>query len=113
MRLVVHGLGRMGMQIARKLAKGGHTVYAHNRSQAPMDEAIGYGCIAVQTKQDAVKAFGDEPGIVWVMLPAEISDAEIIEWSTLLAPGSTIINGANADFRDTAKLSKKLKDAGL
>jgi Trk K+ transport system NAD-binding subunit len=32
MKIAVHGLGRMGMQIARKLAENGHEVIAHNRS---------------------------------------------------------------------------------
>lgn len=113
MKLVVHGLGRMGMQIARKLAEGGHTVYAHNRSQAPIDKAVSYGCKAAATKDEAVAAFGGEPGTVWVMLPDEISDETVLGWCKLLAPGSTIINGANADFRRTAELNEQVKAAGM
>lgn len=113
MKLAIHGLGRMGMQIARKLAEDGHTVYAHNRSQEPIDEAVSYGCIAAATKEDVVAAFGTEPATVWVMLPDEISDETVLEWCEVLTPGSTIINGANADFRRTAELNKRVVAAGM
>lgn len=112
MKVAIHGLGRMGMQIARKLAEAGHEVYAHNRSPEPIEEAVRYGCVASHTKDDVVAAFGSEPGIVWVMLPAEISDDEVAEWSALLAPKSIIINGANSDFRQTAKLNMVVSAAG-
>jgi len=47
MKIAIHGLGRMGMQIARKLAESGeHTVIAHNRSAEPIDEAASYGALA-------------------------------------------------------------------
>lgn len=120
MKIAVHGLGRMGMQIARKLAEAGHEVHAHNRSPEPIDEAVSYGCVPAHTKDDVIAAFGNEPAVVWVMLPAEISDDEVAEWSALLAPGSTIVNGANSDFLQTAKLNmvvsaagKKLVDVGV
>ena len=41
MKIAVHGLGRMGMQIARKLAEADHTVFAHNRSRS--DASMGTG----------------------------------------------------------------------
>jgi 6-phosphogluconate dehydrogenase len=40
MKIAVAGLGRMGMQIARKLAEGGHEVLAQNRSPEKVDEAV-------------------------------------------------------------------------
>lgn len=113
MKLAVHGLGRMGMQIARKLAEGGHEVIAHNRSSEPIDEAVGYGAIAAYTKDDVVAAFADDPAIVWVMLPAEITDDEIAEWTALLPARSIIINGGNSDFRNTRSLNKVVAAAGM
>ena len=112
MKIAVHGLGRMGMQIARKLAEAGHEVYAHNRSPEPIEEAVSYGCKPAHTKDDVVAAFGEEPAIVWVMLPAEISDDEVAEWSALLPNKSIIINGANSDYSQTAKLNMVVAAAG-
>lgn len=112
MKIAVHGLGRMGMQIARKLAEAGHEVYAHNRSPEPIDEAVSYGCMPAHTKAEVAAAFADTPAIIWVMLPAEVTDEAIAEWNTVLPAGSVIISGANADFRQTAKLSAVVSAAG-
>ncbi len=113
MKIAIHGLGRMGMQIVRKLAEGGHEVIAHNRSTEPIDEAVGYGASAAYTKDDVVAAFGDVSAVVWVMLPAEITDDEVAEWTALLQPGSIIINGANSDWRDTQKMNQVVKAAKM
>lgn len=112
MKIAVHGLGRMGMQIARKLVEGGHNVAAHNRSIEPINEAVAYGALSCQTKQDVVDFFGDEQVIIWVMLPSEVTDDQVSEWSNLLPAGSLIVNGANSDFRHTTALNENLKAAG-
>jgi 6-phosphogluconate dehydrogenase len=43
MKIAISGLGRMGGQIAQKLAEGGHEVIAHNRSPEPVDLAASHG----------------------------------------------------------------------
>lgn len=106
MKIAIHGLGRMGMQIARKLAEGGHEVIAHNRSIEPIEEAVGYGATAAQTKDDVVAAFSGEQAVVWVMLPSEITDDEVAEWTALLPKNSILINGGNSNFRNTQSLNK-------
>lgn len=114
MKIAVHGLGRMGMQIARKLAESGaHEVYAHNRSHEPIEEAVGYGAKAAYTAEEVAAAFGDEPAVVWVMLPAEITADMITAWTKLLRPGSIIINGANYDYRDEPAVNQVVKAAGM
>jgi 6-phosphogluconate dehydrogenase len=113
MKIAIQGLGRMGMQIARKLAESGeHTVLAHNRHSEPIDEAVTYGAIAAYDKQDIVKAFEGEQAVVWVMLPAEIVDAQVAEWLELLPKNSIIIDGGNSDYRSTQKLNEIVLAAG-
>lgn len=112
MKIAVHGLGKMGIQIARKLAEDGHGVIAHNRSQGPIDEAVSYGATAALTKQDVVAAFGESQVVLWIMLPAEIVDDQVDEWLQLLPTGSIIVDGGNSDFRLTQKLSQKIAEKG-
>jgi 6-phosphogluconate dehydrogenase len=112
MKIAVHGLGRMGMQIARKLAENGHEVIAHNRSTAPIAEAAGYGATAADTKDDVLKAFGQEQAVVWIMLPSEIVDQELDAWLDLLPKKSIIIDGGNSDYRLTRGRNKKVQDRG-
>jgi 6-phosphogluconate dehydrogenase len=113
MKIAIQGLGRMGMQIARKLAESGeHTVIAHNRHHEPIDEAVTYGAVAAYEKADVLREFGDEQVVIWIMLPDAIVDAQVDEWLALVPKGSIIIDGGNSDFRNTKKLNEVVKAAG-
>lgn len=113
MKIAVQGLGRMGLQIARKLSEDGHEVIAHNRSREPIDEAVGYGAKPAYTKQEVLDAFGGERAVVWIMLPAEIVDEHLDEWLELLPRGSIIIDGGNSDFRLTKQRNERVKAKGM
>jgi 6-phosphogluconate dehydrogenase len=93
----------MGMQIARKLSEGGHTVIAHNRSKEPVDQAVAYGAVAAYDKQAVVRAFEGEQLILWLMIPSDAVDQELEEWLKLVPSGGIIIDGGNSDFRLTGK----------
>ena len=81
MNIAISGLGRMGGQIAQKLAESGHHVIAHNRSRAPIDEAVGYGAKPAYTKEEVLAAFGGEQVVLWIMIPADVVDADVGERS--------------------------------
>jgi len=112
MKIAVAGLGKMGMQIARKLAEDGHEVYAQNRHPDKVDTAVGYGAKAAYTKEDVVKAFAGDRLILWIMIPAEVIDAELDEWLKLAPKGSLFIDGGNSDFRLDKERSEKVSVAG-
>jgi len=113
MKIAVHGLGRMGMQIAQKLAESEHTLIAHNRSKDKIDQAAGFGAVAAYEKTDVLQAFQGEQPIIWIMLPAEVVDAEVEEWLQILPQGSILVDGGNSDYRLTQKLNAHLKAAGM
>ncbi len=113
MTIAIQGLGRMGLQIARKLSEDGHTVIAHNRSREPIDEAVSYGAKPAYTKEEVLAAFGGEQVVLWIMLPADVVDAQLDEWLALLPKGSIIIDGGNSDFRLTKKRNEKVKAASM
>jgi 6-phosphogluconate dehydrogenase len=107
MKIAVHGLGRMGMQIAKKLAVDPtHTVIAHNRSPEPVQEAAAAGAVATSTKQEVLDAFGGDQVVIWLMLPDEVAEAQLKEWLELVPAGSVIIDGGNSDFRRTREHAK-------
>lgn len=112
MKIAIAGLGRMGSQIARKLAEDGHEVIAHNRSPEPIDEVTRYGAKAAYSKDDVIKAFAGQPAAVWLMLPADVVDGQLEEWLKLLPGGSTIIDGGNSDFRLTRRRAGLIKESG-
>lgn len=107
MKIIISGLGRMGMQIANKLSTDGHEVVAHNRSPESVDEAAKNGATPAYTIQEAVDAFNGEPALVWLMVPANVIDSVIDEWLEHLPEGSNIIDGGNSDYRgDQARADK-------
>lgn len=101
MKIAVHGLGKMGIQIAEKLARDGHTLIAHNRSAGPIEQAAAFGAVAAYTKEDVLQQFGQDQVIVWLMLPAEVVESEIAAWLDIMPKGSILIDGGNTDFRKT------------
>lgn len=113
MKIAIVGIGRMGMQIARKLSENGHDVIAHDLNRDPVDAAVAYGVTAAYTKQDVADAFNGEQFVLWVMIPADYVDDELDQWIELMPKGSTVIDGGNSDFRLTKKRAQKFTEAGL
>lgn len=101
MKIAIHGLGKMGMQIAEKLTQEGHTVIAHNRSPEPIATAAAFGATPAHTKEEVAKAFGQDQAIIWLMVPAAVVEGELNAWLAILPAGSILIDGGNSDFRQT------------
>jgi 6-phosphogluconate dehydrogenase len=112
MKIAISGLGRMGMQIARKLHENGHTVVAHNRSPGPIDEMKARGATASYTKDDVIAAFAGEQAIIWLMVPADVVDAELDDWLSRVPKGTIFIDGGNSDFRQTKIHAQRVTDHG-
>jgi len=112
MKIAITGLGRMGSQIARKLAEDNHEVIAHDRSNEPIDEATKYGAIPAYDKQTVIDSFNGQQVVLWIMIPAEVVGGELDNWLEILPKGSIIIDGGNSDYRDDKKRSLKVFEAG-
>jgi 6-phosphogluconate dehydrogenase len=107
------GLGRMGLNMTRRLVRGGHRVVAWNRSPAPVAEVERDGAIGAHTLVDLVERL-TPPRAVWLMLPAgRVTTQFIEEVAPLLAPGDTIVDGGNANFRDSQRRADDLTARGF
>ena len=113
MKIAITGLGRMGGQIAQKLAENGHEVIAHNRSHEPIDEAVTHGAIAAYNQQDVIDNFNGQPVVLWIMLPAEIIDTQLDKWLDILPAGSIVIDGGNSDYRGDSARADRAKAKGV
>ncbi len=109
MKIIVQGLGKMGMQITRKLIEDQHQVIVLNRSQQPVVTASQFGAIPATDKQNAISHFNSDQVIVWIMLPAEIISDQVDQWLKILPKNSIIIDGGNSDYRNTQKLSSYIE----
>jgi len=112
MKIAISGLGKMGMQIVRKLKEDGHEVIAHDVNKAAVGEAKTFGAQEAYEIQHVVDAFGGEKAVLWIMVPSDVVDETLDNWIKIVPKGSIIIDGGNSDFRLTKERAKKVEAAG-
>lgn len=116
MKIALAGLGKMGAQIARKLAENGHEVVAFDLSEGAstaLAQLAVEGITVTKSKQEVVDAFDGKQFVLWLMIPSDYVGAEIEDWLKLMPKGSTIIDGGNSDYRLTRERAKQVEVAGL
>ncbi len=113
MELGIVGLGRMGGNIARRLAADGHVCVVYDLDRAAMDALIAQGTIGADSLLDLVRRLAP-PRCVWVMLPAGApTEAAITALAEAMAPGDTLIDGGNTYYRDDIRRAKALAEKGV
>jgi 6-phosphogluconate dehydrogenase len=113
MDLVLAGLGRMGANMARRLHDAGHHVVTWNRSEQKIRELMAEGLDGAPTPAEAVAKL-PTPRVVWLMLPAgDATEAAMEEFARSLTAGDTIIDGGNANFKDSKRRHALLAERGI
>jgi 6-phosphogluconate dehydrogenase len=114
MRLAMVGLGRMGRNMARRLARSGHEVVAWNRTQnkATALAAEEPRVTAVQELADLAAALA-RPRLVWLMLPADVVDEHLTALAEILEAGDAVVEGGNSDYQDDPRRAKLLEARGI
>ncbi len=113
MEIGMVGLGRMGGNMAQRLLRGGHTVVAFDQSASALAANVSEGAAGADSVADLVGRLAP-PRAVWLMLPAgEVTEASMEELGGLLAPGDAIIDGGNANYKETLRRGKTLAERGI
>ncbi|HNF95616.1 MAG TPA: NAD(P)-binding domain-containing protein, partial [Anaerolineales bacterium] len=114
MELALIGLGKMGLNMAKRLTKGGHRVIGYARTKETVDGAVKEGIEGAYSVEEAVGKLTSSPKAVWVMVPAGATTTETIEKvAALLKPGDIIIDGGNSNYKDTIKHAEMLEAKGI
>ena len=114
MEIGIYGLGRMGANMAVRLARGGHRVVASNRSAGPVAEAAAQGAEPAYTLEEMVAKLQERPRIVWLMVPSgQVTDEALHHAMSLLAPGDIIVDGGNSNYKDTQRRAAEVQAAGM
>jgi 6-phosphogluconate dehydrogenase len=113
MQLGIIGLGRMGGNIARRLMKNGHEVFAYDHSADSIETLAKEGAKATTGLEDMIQQMA-KPRALWVMLPAGDPTEQTIETlGQMLEPGDTIIDGGNTYYKDDLRRAKALAEKGI
>jgi len=110
MRIAIVGLGRMGMNMAKRLLLGGHEVVAYNRTSQKTDELVGEGAIGAHSLDELIENL-TPPRIVWLMLPAgKAVDDHIGQLMRLLSADDIVVDGGNTYYKDDIRRSELLSE---
>lgn len=106
MKIGMVGLGKMGGNMATRLRRHGHDVVGYDRSSDKRD---------VDSLQALVAGLeGEQRRAVWLMVPAGApTGATIAELGRLLDRGDLVVDGGNANFRDSQRHAAQLADHGI
>lgn len=114
--LGIIGLGKMGSGLALQLAEKDWKVVAYNRSREKTDALVGKGVDASYSLQELTEKL-ESPKIIWLMLTAGEATENMLFGENgivkLLKPGDTIIEGGNANFKDSQRRSSELEKLGI
>ena len=103
MKLGMIGLGRMGSNMAQRIARGGHQVVGFDPNSQARKALETHGAGSADSLA-ALVAVLPAPRAVWLMVPAgEITDATLSELLSLLDAGDTVIDGGNSNYKDTVR----------
>ena len=107
------GLGRMGGNMAQRLARAGHRVVGFDPSAAARTAAAANALDARDALESLVGAL-DAPRALWLMVPAGAAvDSTLDALVPLLAPGDVVIDGGNSNYKDSQRRARELAARGI
>ncbi len=114
MQIGIYGLGKMGANMARRLARGGVKPALLNRTfQVAQSLAEETGSLACESEQAWLDKL-DAPRIAWLMLPAgEATETAIQDLLPRLKAGDILVNGANGYYQDAQRHATLLAQKGV
>ncbi len=113
MQIGMVGLGRMGGNMARRLARGGIQVAGYDRDEALRSALRAEGVHTVDALGQLAAAL-EAPRVVWLMVPAgAATDDAIGAVLPTLAAGDVVVDGGNAYYRDSQRRGRELAARGL
>jgi 6-phosphogluconate dehydrogenase len=113
MQVGMIGLGRMGGNMAERLARGGHSVVGFDPSADAVKAAVLKGAAGAASLDELVRKL-KAPRTVWVMVPAgEVTEGTVGSLTALLSRGDTLIDGGNSNYRESQRRAAAAAASGV
>jgi len=108
------GLGRMGGNMSRRIARAGHKVVAWDRALEARTALSNEPRVVAAATLEALVSNLPAPKIVWLMLPAGAPTEDTLRTLVpLLSRGDIVVDGANAMYRDSQRHAAELGAHGI
>jgi 6-phosphogluconate dehydrogenase len=103
MELGMIGLGKMGGFMVERLVRGGHRVVGYDRDAAAVQRVVEKGAGSADSLEKLIAQL-KPPRAIWLMVPSGAPVDQTIDALTPhLAPGDTIIDGGNSNYKDSVR----------
>jgi 6-phosphogluconate dehydrogenase len=113
MQLGMVGLGRMGANMVRRLARSGHECVVFDMSSKTVGEmAKEKGVTGSSSLKDFVSKLV-KPRAIWLMIPAGVVEQTIAEIVPHLESDDILIDGGNSYYVDDIRRAKELAPKGI
>ena len=113
MELGLVGLGRMGANMARRLTAGGHRVVTYDVNPEAVAASTQHGAEGAASLEELVRLL-PSPRAVWMMLPiGQPTEDTIASVTPLLSPGDILIDGGNANYKDSMRRALEMSELGI
>jgi 6-phosphogluconate dehydrogenase len=107
-------LGRMGANMARRLARGGANVAAFDVSPLARSALAQENGVTAHAELASLVAAMPTPRVVWTMLPSgEITEQALRTMAALLAQGDVLVDGGNANYKDSQRRAAWLDERSI
>jgi 6-phosphogluconate dehydrogenase len=113
MNIGMVGLGRMGLNMSKRLLRGGHKVAGFDLSAEARAALAKDGGVPAASLEELVSKL-EAPRHLWIMLPAGAVTEQAVEaLSKLLSKGDLLVDGGNTYYKDDVRRSKALAEKGV
>ena len=113
MQLGMIGLGRMGGNMTSRLLRGGHQLHVFDFSKEAIQRLAQEGAVPSASMEALVGGL-NAPRAVWVMVPAGQPTQDTVDaLAKILSPGDAIIDGGNANYKDSMRRARELSTQGI
>ena len=112
--ITIVGLGRMGANMARRLARGAIAVCGFDPSDAARQALAGEPGVLLHATLAASVQAQTGRRLVWLMLPAgAITDQTLSALESMLVPGDVLVDGGNANYLDSQQRARHWQALGI
>jgi 6-phosphogluconate dehydrogenase len=113
MQIGIIGLGRMGANMATRLARGGHEVVAYSHGPDAPARAATAGAFSAASLDDLVRELRP-PRAAWAMVPAgDPTETTVASLGERFARGDVVIDGGNSNYKDSMRRAATLVARGI